>query len=289
MTETTPFRQISSTASRSRTDRRGRRRRISGRFNHHDVFDAGPGRDIADFSWTFELQLLWDESGDGHVLDSLDVFKNVEVAIMTDWGDTVMQKETRPAKRGSATTSTSSRWSISPRSCPRGPDHPRRPGIDSIRFDVAPDFSTFVELSRDTLGGSWPATYDGFEFILVGPTDDEFQVEHPDAYPRIVGEGGHDTLALHFAVEGMKVTMGQSPLGDGPWLRAFDFELVSATRHDDVILEPGPREGGAGRILGLEGNDFLRGGDFTIPQRRSWCGYGLGSRWCRQPARLVRR
>ena len=38
------------------------------------------------------MQLLWDESGDGHVLDSLDVFKNVEVAIMTDWGDTAIHE-----------------------------------------------------------------------------------------------------------------------------------------------------------------------------------------------------
>ena len=55
--------------------------------------------------------------------------------------------------------------------------------FDSIRFNFAPPDRAYVELSRRTLGGIWPATYRGFEYVFGGSSDDWFLLDHPGRVP----------------------------------------------------------------------------------------------------------
>ena len=239
--------------------------RLSGRLSESgDVLDAGPGRDVADYSWAHEIHLVWEESGTAHVLDAFgSVVANVEVAVLTDGGDTVSYV-------GDAIGVT---WlgdsfdavnviDPSPLVSPEDRIIHGGPGdFDSIRFDLSPPFYAYVELSRRTLGGIWPATYRGFEYVFGGSSDDWFLVDHPDVYPTIVGEQGEDTIDLRNAVEGMDVTLGQDTFGDGHWLHAPEFEQVFGSAYGDILLGPDSAGQDAVTFYGFGGNDLLRGWD----------------------------
>jgi Ca2+-binding RTX toxin-like protein len=238
--------------------------RLSGRLGGDDVLDAGPGRDVAEYPWAHGLNLVWEESGDAQFFaGNGDVVANLEVAIMTDGGDTV-------SYLGDAVGETWLGDSVdtvnvidpSPLVSPDDRIIHGGPGdFDSIRFDLSPNSSAYVELSPQTLGGIWPATYHGFEFVFGGSSDDRFLVYQRGTYPMIVGEEGEDVLDLRYAVRGMDVTLGQNTFGDGRWLHAFEFERILGTAFGDVFL--GPRAGveDAVALHGNGGKDFLRGGD----------------------------
>jgi Ca2+-binding RTX toxin-like protein len=239
--------------------------RLTGRHAcDNDVLDAGPGRDVADYSSGNEIHLRWDGSGNARILTGCEeVVANVEVAILTDGGDTVSYEgdavgETFLGRSFDTVIVTEPSFVVSPddRIIHGGP------GVfDWIQFDLAPSQFVHVGLSRHTLGGFWHATYDGFEYVFGGPSDNRFVVDRPDVYPTIVGEGGHDVLDLFRAVDGFKVTLGQKTFGDGPWLRTFDLERVSGSPFADVILGPRPGREGPVALYGFGGSDLLRGGD----------------------------
>jgi Ca2+-binding RTX toxin-like protein len=240
--------------------------RLSGRGGDDDVLDAGPGRDVADYSWVNEVHLVWDEDGNARFQNLGDVVANVEVAVLTDGGDSVsyVGDATGVTWLGDSFDEVNViDWSplVSPddRIIHGGPGE-----FDSIRFDLSPPQHAYVELSRRTLGGTWPATYRGFEFVFGSSSDDWFLVEDPGVYPTIVGGFGEDTIDLRNAVEAFDVTLGQDTFGDGPWLDAPRFETVFGSAYDDVLLGPDSAPGteeDAVTFYGFGGNDFLRGWD----------------------------
>lgn len=238
--------------------------RLYGRLGGDDVLDAGPGRDVAEYPWAHELNLVWEESGDAQFFaGNGDVVANLEVAIMTDGGDTVSYLGDAVGETWLGDSfDTVNVIDPSPLVSPDDRIIHGGPGdFDSIRFDLTPPFYASVELSPHTLGGIWPATYDGFEFVFGGPGDDRFLVERRGVYPVIVGEEGDDVLDVLQAVEGIKVTLGQATFGGGRWLSALGFEHVLGSAFRDVLLGPEPGREGAVALHGLGGNDLLRGGD----------------------------
>ena len=78
------------------------------------------------------------------------------------------------------------------------------------------------------------------------------------------------------ARDGMKVTLGQNPIGDGRWLRAFDIENVYGTPFDDVFLGPKSGADGAVALWGFLGTTSCAVGTRLISCRatrvptRSW-------------------
>ena len=238
--------------------------RLAGRGlgSDDDILDAGPGHDFADFSSMHEEHVIWQESGGLEVGSSGGVVENVEVAILTDGGDSVRYEgnaigetflghnaDTVEVSEPASTASAEGRIV-----------HGGSGAFDQIRFDT--DSSVFVDLWPGRLEGTFPMTHDGFEFIIGDFGDDQFLAHQRGTYPKIFARLGEDTLDLRWdAHEGMKVTLGQNPIGDGRWLRAFDIENVYGTPFDDVFLGPKSGADGAVALWGFLGTDFLRGGD----------------------------
>ena len=232
----------------------------SGLWSTDNALDAGPGHDVADFSSLNEVHLIWRESGVLQVEGG--EIANVEVAIATDGGDSVRYEGNAIGEtflgdnadtvdvRGSAFTA-----SAEDRIVHGGPG-----AFDQIRFNT--DSPVFVDLWPGRLEGTFPMTHDGFEFLIGDFGDDQFLAHQRGTYPKIFAGLGEDTLDIRWDVhEGMKVTLGQSPFGDGRWLRAFDVENVYGTPFDDVFLGPKSGADGAVELWGFLGDDFLRGGD----------------------------
>jgi Ca2+-binding RTX toxin-like protein len=237
-----------------------------------DAIDAGPGRDVADYSYGDELNLVWEPSGDAFFFENSqeDDVANAEVAVLTDGIDTV-------AYVGDASGET---WTgpdadsvhvIDP--VPGGSPEDRivhgGPGtFDSIQFDSSPGDPAIVELSGHTIGGSWDATHHGFEYISGDLGDDRFRVDRRGAYPTIVGDDGNDVVDLRDAVEGISFTMGQDTFGTRRWLRAFEVERVVGSRYNDVLLGPaGAAADDPVAFRGSSGRDQLHGGmgpDFLL-------------------------
>ena len=239
--------------------------RLSGRGlgSFDDVLDAGPGRDIADFSLGNEVHVAWLESGGLRVDSTGGEVENVEVAILTDGGDTVSYEgdaigETWMGDNVDFVEVTDPAPLVSPED---RIIHGGRGDFDSIRFDLTPTSSAYIELSPHTLGGTWSATYRGIEFMYGSSSGDTFLISQRGTYPTILGRWGLDVLDLRFAVGRMDVTLGQDTFGDRRWIQAFEFERVFGTGFDDVFLGPGAGVENGVTFYGFGGDDFLRGGD----------------------------
>ena len=224
--------------------------RVVGDLQENDV-DGGPGHDIADYSWSVELTLVW-ESDMATVCggDSSDVeeLAGVEEVILTDSIDTVayIGASTGETWTGAEPDSVTVVDPVPGGSASDRVIHGGPGGFDSIAFDSSPEAPVSLDLTQHTIGGSWSATYFGIEYVFAEGGDDRFRITERGTYPSLVGGDGQDVLDLRAAIQGINVTMGQPTFGPRKWIEAFEIERVLGSDYDDVFLgpfgDPGPGE-----------------------------------------------
>jgi Ca2+-binding RTX toxin-like protein len=134
-----------------------------------------------------------------------------------------------------------------------------RGGPGTFDWVVADIGVSSLELTPDTITGSFAVRYAGFEYVESGPGDDRFGIGTRGAYPSLVGREGDDVLDLRSATEGISVTLGQDPYGWRRWVLAYEFERVLGSPFADQLL--GPDDETPVRMRGGDGPDVLRGGD----------------------------
>jgi len=238
--------------------------RMIGGMGASDI-DGGLGRDTVDYSWVpGGVNLIWETEGAFIFRTGLgeDDLVNVEVAILTGDLDTV-------AYLGDASGVSKTRgapdvihvfldgWTgaAGDRLVRAGPG-----GFDSMEFHPDADQSLTLDLSVNTIGGSWVGSYSGIDLLFGGDGDDRFRMTERGTYPTIVGRDGTDALGFRGAIEGINVTLGKPTFEPRTWIEGSEIERVLGSDFNDVFLGP---SGAATPVefVGFFGRDDLRGGE----------------------------
>jgi Ca2+-binding RTX toxin-like protein len=229
-----------------------------------NTIDAGPGHDIADYSWTTQnLNLVWEAGTATLSFDAPpgDELNGVEEVVLTDSLDTITY----------VGASTGETWAgayhdeivvVDPVAGGSASDRVIHggSGVDRILFDTSADAPLSLELTRHTIGGSWAATYSWIEYVIGEDGDDRFRITERGTYPTILGGDGTDVLAFRRATEGINVTLGKPTFEPRTWIEAFEIEQVLGSDFNDVFLGPSGA-GGPVQFFGFSGRDDLRGGE----------------------------
>jgi Ca2+-binding RTX toxin-like protein len=238
--------------------------RVIGGMGASDI-DGGLGRDTVDYSWVpGGVSLIWETDGAFIWRTGLgeDDLVNVEVAILTDDLDTVIYQGdasgvSRTQGEPDAIHVFLETWTgaAGDRIVRAGPG-----GFDSIQFHPDADQSLTLDLSVNTIGGSWVGSHSGIDLLFGGDGDDRFRITERGTYPTILGGDGTDVLAFRRAIEGINVTLGKPTFEPRTWIEAFEIERVLGSDFNDVFLGP---SGVADPVefIGFSGRDDLRGGE----------------------------
>ena len=241
--------------------------RLFGDLNE-SLLDGGEGRDVADYSPAgFELSIVWNVSesfifGEGGTEDGLDGF---EVAVLSYDHDVAVYQgaATGETRLGGGVDSVIVQDPVAggtptDRIVRGGPGPP----FDFLTFGSTPEDPVNIELKPNSVGGSWTATYSGFEYVEAGSGDDRFRISARGSYPTLIGRDGVDLIDLRAASQGINVTLGQRTFGTRTWIHAFEVERVHGSDFNDVVIGPVGFEAAHPKVLiGFLGRDFLRGGD----------------------------
>ncbi len=237
--------------------------RLLGDLNS-SLLDGGSGQDVADFSPAdFDLNLIWDVDN-SQVFGSpgLDDLSDVEVAVLSHERDTAVYQGAATGKTllGAGVDSVLVSDPISG-GAPADRIVRGGPGtFDFLSFQSTPADPVTVELGVTTIGGSWSATYAGFEHVEGGTGNDRFRISKRGTYPGLIGRDGNDVIDLRAASQGISVTFGKPTFGPRDWLTAFEVERVLGSIFDDVMLGPaGPSATDPSRFVGFDGRDVLKG------------------------------